>query len=147
LAGFNLVKSAWESGILRFRNKGTRTPIVTFGSLRLHEYLTATNVDATDNAMTAEQVAGGIVVHTSVTGGGTATLPAAADIIAALPGITTGETVKCWYINDGDQTVTVAVNTGTTIANVAQTIAINEAALLLFLVLSSTTVRCYIIGA
>jgi hypothetical protein len=144
---FSLIKSIWESGVLRFRNKGTGTPVATIGSLRLHEYLTITDVDAQDNTLSAAQIAGGIVVHTSVTAGGTVTLDTAANIIAAFPGIGVGDSVKCYYINDGTEILTLAPATGTTIFDAGQTIAANEAAVLLILVTSSTTVTIFSIGA
>ncbi|MCJ7510766.1 MAG: hypothetical protein MUP14_07770 [Dehalococcoidia bacterium] len=144
---FSLIKSIWESGVLRFRNKATRTPIATLGTLRLHPYLTVTNVDAQDNTLSAAQIAGGIVVHTSETGGGTVTLDTAANIIAAFPGIGTGDSVKCYYVNDGTEILTLATATGTTIFDAGQTIAANEAAILVILVTSSTTVTVYSIGA
>ena len=144
---FSLLKSIWESGVLRFRKKATGTPVATIGTLRLHEYLTITDVDAQDNTLSAAQIAGGIVVHTSVTAGGTVTLDTVANIIAAFPGIGVGDSVKCYYINDGTEELTLAIATGTTIFDAGQTITANEAAILLVLVTSSTTVTVYSIGA
>jgi hypothetical protein len=144
---FSLVRSIWESGVLRFRNKATRTPVATIGTLRLHEYLTVTNVDAQDNTLTAAQIAGGIVVHTSEVGGGTVTLDTGVNIIAAFPGLAIGDSVKCYYINDGTEVLTLAVGVGTAILDVAQTITANEAAVLVILMDSATTVTVYTIGA
>lgn len=144
---FNLVKSAWESGVLRFRNKATGTPIATIGSVRLHDYLTVTDINGQHGTLTAAIIAGGILVHTSASGAGNLTLDTAANIIAAFPGISTGDTIKCYVINDGSQTLTVVAATGTTIADNGQTIAADESALLVILVTSSTTVTVYTVGA
>ena len=57
----NLVKSAWENGILRFRNKATGTPIVTIGATRLREYLANTDIDARNGTLLAAYLAGGII--------------------------------------------------------------------------------------
>ena len=145
----NLIKSIWESGILRFRNKGTAAPIATIGSLRLHEYLTNTDIDARNGTLLAAYLAGGIITHTSTTGGGTLTFDTAANIIAAFPGIGTGDAVECYLINDGNQTVTLAQDGGntTTVADTGQTIAAAESCILLILVTSSTTVTVYHVGA
>jgi hypothetical protein len=144
---FSLVKSIWQSGVLRFRNKATGTPITTIGSLRLHEYLTVTNVDAQDNTLSAAQIAGGIVVHTSEVGGGTVTFDTAVNIIAAFPGMAIGDSVKCYYINDGTEVLTLAVAAGTSILDVAQTITANEAAVIVILMTAAATVTAYTIGA
>jgi hypothetical protein len=144
----NLIKSVWEAGVLRFRNCFTNTPIFTVGSVRRHDYLVASDIDTQNGTLTAAIVAGGLVVHTSNTGAGTLTTDTAANIIAAFPGIAAGDTVTAYVINDGNQTVTIAAGDGdVTLANAAQTIATNEAAVLLFLVTSATTVTVYIIGA
>ena len=144
---FSLVKSVWESGVLRFRNKADGTPIVTLGTLRLHEYLVVTNVDATNAAPTSAQFLGGIIVHTSVTGGGTLTVPTGALLDAATPGLGIGDTIKCYYINDGDQTVTVTAAAGITIGDTGQTVATNESAVLIFLKTAADTFVCYHVGA
>ncbi|MCJ7510765.1 MAG: hypothetical protein MUP14_07765 [Dehalococcoidia bacterium] len=142
-----LVKSIWESGVLRFRNRGTLTPIITFGTLRLHEYLVVTDVDSRNAAPTAAQFLGGIITHNSKTGAGTLTVPTGALLDAAVPGLAIGETVTCYYINRGDQAVTVTAASGITVATATQTIVQYEAALLIFLKTAADTFVCYHIGA
>lgn len=118
---------------------------------RLSEYLVATDVDATDNTLTVAQIVGGIVVHTSVTGGGTVTTDTAAHIIAGSSGKgalnANGQSIICYYINDGNQTLTLAGGTDVTISDTGQTIAENEAAVLLFVRTAATTVTAYVLGA
>lgn len=114
---------------------------------RLREVLTPVDVDATNNTLTVAQINSGIVVHTSVTGGGTVTTDTAANIIATGALTQNGQCLKCYYINDGDQTLTLAGGDSVTIADTGQTIATNESALLLFRRASATTVVCYVLGA
>jgi len=123
----------------------------TVSSARNREVMTPTDVDAQNNTLTVAQIVGGIVVHTSVTGGGTVTTDTAANIIAGSSGkgvlAADGESIICWYINDGIQTLTFAGGVGVTIADTGQTIANQESALLLFRRASPTTVVMYHIGA
>jgi hypothetical protein len=123
--------------------------LVTAG--RIREVLTPTDVDAQDNTLVVAQIAGGIVVHTSVTGAGTVTTDTAANIIAGSSGVgaltANGQCIACYYINDGDQTLTFAGGTDVTVADTGQTIAAHEAALLIFRRTSATAVTLYIIGA
>lgn len=116
---------------------------------RLTEVLTTTNNDAQHNTLSAAEILGGLVVHTSVTGGGTVTMDTAANIVAGVPLTENGQAVACYYINDGDQTLTLANDAGNTctVADTGQTIAENEAALLLFVRTSATAVVVYCIGA
>lgn len=110
---------------------------------------TVTDVDAQNNTLTAAQMLAGTVVHTSVTGGGTVTLDTGANIKAAIPQLNTaGRYLDMLYINDGNQTLTLAnAASGTTVGNVAQTIATNEAAVLRFVCTADATYVCYIVGA
>ena len=116
---------------------------VIIGSNRLTETLTNTDVDAQNNTLTAAQILGGIVTHTSVTGGGDVTLDTAANIISGCNLTEDNEAIKCYYINDGNQTLTLAVASGTTIADTGNTILTNEAAILLIVRTSSTAVKVY----
>ena len=143
----NLVKSAWENGVLTFRNKATGVKIFAIGPERVREYLTAADLDAQSGTLTAAQIVGGILVHTSVTAGGTLTTDTATAIIAAFPGLEVGDSVMCRVINDGTQVVTVAGGTDVTIADAGQTIGADEAALLIFRMTAATTMTCYIVGA
>tara|TARA_Y100000361_G_C11114982_1_gene319842 strand:- start:462 stop:917 length:456 start_codon:yes stop_codon:yes gene_type:complete len=107
---------------------------------RITEKLTVTDVDATDNTLTAAQAKAGIVVHTSATSGGDVTMDTAANYISGIPLDADNECVAVNYINDGDQTLTLAVASGTTITDTGNTILTNEAAILLICRTSSTAV-------
>lgn len=113
--------------------------------------LTATDVDAQTNTLTVAQIVAGIVVHTSVTGAGDVTTDTAANIIMGSGGggvlWANDDTEVCYYINDGNKTLTLVGGTGVTVADDGQTITENEAAVLLFRRTSATTVTVYIIGA
>lgn len=112
---------------------------------RVIETLTTADVDAQDHTLTAAQIFGGVVVHTSETGGGTVTTDTAVAIVAA--GLAAnGEAIKCYYINDGDQTLTFAGGTDVTVSDTGQTIAANESAVLLFVRTSATEVTLHLIG-
>lgn len=144
-----LVKSIWESGSLVFRRLDTLAGVFTIAPQGVREWASVSDIDAQNGTLTAARIATGIIVHTSVTGAGTLTFDTAANIIAAFPGITTGEVIKCYLINDGDQTVTLAADGGATVtlADAGQTLAINESCLLLILVTGAATVTVYTIGA
>lgn len=116
---------------------------------RIREVMTPTDVDAQDNTLSAAQILGGVVVHTSATAGGTVTLDTAANIVAGIPLDADGQCVACWYINDGNQTLTFANDGGSTavVADTGQTIATNESALLLFRRVNATSVVMYMVGA
>lgn len=98
---------------------------------------------------TAAQVAGGIITRDPAGAARTDTTPSAADLIAELGLDRDGATAVCYLINTADaaETITLAGGTGVTISNVGQTLAQNEAALLLFRRTSSTAVTLYILGA
>lgn len=113
---------------------------------RIREVLTTTDNDAQHNTLSAAEILGGIVVHTSVTGGGTVTTDTAAAIIAGLPLTVNGQAMACYYINDGDQTLTMAGGTDVTISDTGNTITANKAVTLLFVRASATTVTCHVIG-
>lgn len=117
---------------------------------RIREVLTPTDVDAQNNTMTVAQIVGGIVVHTSVTGGGTVTTDTAANIIAGSSGVgaltADGQCIICYYVNDGSQTLTFAGGTNVTIADTGGTILTNQAATVIFRRASSTTVVAYVMS-
>jgi hypothetical protein len=126
----------------------------TFAALdagRMRESLTPADVDAQHNTLTVAQIVGGIVVHTSVTGGGNVTTDTAVNIVAGATGVgaltANGQVIRCYYINDGDQTLTFVAGDGVTLADVGQTIAINESAVLLFRRTAADAVTMYAVGA
>ena len=118
---------------------------------RLTQLYTVTDIDAQNATLSVAYIVGGIIVHTSATGAGTATSDTAANIIAGSSGVgalaNDGDSIMCWYINDGDQTVTLAGGTDVTVGDTGQTVATNESALLLFVRTAATTVTMYHVGA
>jgi len=86
------------------------------------------DVDSTNATITAAQVRdGSLLVHTSVTGAGTFTLPSNDDLKST--GSTGGQmayasnnALKFYYVNDGDQTVTVTAGTGGTVVGTASVV-------------------------
>ena len=114
---------------------------------RVTEILTVQDTNARHLTLTAENIKGGINVHTSVTGGGTVTVDTAANIIAKVPLTEDGQCIVSYYVNDGNQTATFAVASGTTITNVANTVATNEAATLIWRRTSATAVVLTIVSS
>jgi hypothetical protein len=114
---------------------------------RVTEVLTVTDDDSRHMTLAAEDIKGGINVHTSVTGGGTVTADTAANIIAKVPLTEDGQCIVSYYVNDGNQTATFAVAAGTTITNVANTVATNEAATLIWRRTSATAVVLTIVSS
>jgi len=114
---------------------------------RITEILTVTDDDSRHMTLAAEDIKGGINVHTSVTGGGTVTADTAANIIAKVPLTEDGQCIVSYYVNDGNQTATFAVASGTTITNVANTVATNEAATLIWRRTSATAVVLTIVSS
>jgi len=76
---------------------------------------TITDIDATNATPTIAQIRGGVIVHTSVTGAGTATVPTGTAMSAGVAGVAIGSTIKWLYYNDGNQTVTITAATGHTL--------------------------------
>ena len=81
---------------------------------------TITNIDAQNATPTIAQILGGIVIHTSVTGAGTVTVPTGALMSAGVSGVAVGSTIKWLYYNDGNQTATItAANAHTLVGGTA----------------------------
>jgi hypothetical protein len=76
---------------------------------------TVTNIDAQNATPTIAQILGGIIVHTSVTGAGTCTVPTGTLMSAGISGVAVGSTVRWMYYNDGNQTVTITAADGHTL--------------------------------
>jgi len=120
---------------------------VTTRSGRNTEILTVVDDNSRNMTLAAADILAGINVHTSVTGGGTVTVDTAANIIAGVPLEKDNECITSYYINDGNQTATFAVATGTTIADVGNTVLTNEAAVLIWRRTSATAVVLYIVSS
>ena len=130
--------------------EGTKVGHVTAGGIyneagRTTESLTVVDDDGQTMTLAAEDILAGISVFTSASGAATVTVDTAANIIANVPLTEDNQSIISYFVNDGDQTVTFAVATGTTIADVTNTVLINEAAILLWRRLTATTVILYIV--
>ena len=74
-----------------------------------------TDIDAQSATLTIAQIRGGVIVHTSVNGAGTITVPTGTLMSGGITGVAVGSTVKWLYYNDGDQTVTITAGTDHTL--------------------------------
>ena len=144
---FALLKSVWESGNLIFRRRDTLAGVVTLSPQGMRKWIANTDYDTQNATILAAAIVGGLITHTSNTGAGTVTVDTGAHLYAAVPGIQVGEAIECIFINDGDQTDTLAVAAGITFADVGQTVAINESAVLIFLCTAADTFVMYTVGA
>lgn len=132
------VFSEWISGKLLFRKKADRTILFSIGPNGIGEGMTRVDVDAQNATLPAATLASGLLVHTSVTGGGTLTVDTATNLDEAFPEWQIGETMRCHYVNDGNQTVTLTGNTGVTRVS-AMTIATLQGATIVFLKTAAST--------
>lgn len=131
------VFSEWIAGKLIFRNRAGII-ISSIGPNGPGEGLTRVDVDAQNADLLAATLASGLLVHTSTTGGGTLTVDTAANLDAAFPEWQIGETMRCHYVNDGNQTVTLTGATGVTRVS-AMTIATLQGATIVFLKTAAST--------
>lgn len=118
--------------------------LVTAG--RIREVMTPTDVDAQNHTLTAANIFAGILIHTSVTGGGTVTTDTGTNIVSGCNLTADGQCIIMHYVNDGDQTVTFAAGTDVTISDTGNTIVTNKSCSLLFRRTTATTVAMHIIG-
>lgn len=95
-----------STGILVFGRGPNKVPILG---------TTLTSLATQNTTPTAAQLLGGYIEHASVTGGGTATLDTASNIIGAINNAASGDSFSCLYANTGTQTVTITTNTGLTL--------------------------------
>ncbi len=109
--------------------------------------MTVVDDDSQSFTLAAADIKAGINVHTSTSGAGTVTVDTAANIIADIPLTFDGETIVSYYMNDGTQTATFAVATGTTIMDEENTVPTQTAATLVWRRVTSTTVQLYIVRA
>ena len=107
-----LLKSDWTNGILTFRKKANNAKVVSITPNGWGRYVTRVDADEQNTTLTAAIFASGLLVHTSVSAGGTLTLDTGANFDTAFPDWQAGETRECYYQNDGNQTVTLTGATG-----------------------------------
>ena len=118
---------------------------ITAGGFR--QILTVTDYDAQSPTLAHGAIAGGIITHNSKTGAGNATTDTATSIISSCNLTADNQCAVCYYVNRGDQTVTLVGGTDVTIFDSGQTIAADESAILLFRRTSATAVTVYHFGA
>lgn len=132
------VKSKWTAGFLKFFNSATGRATLTLSSIGPGQEVTRVDVDSQNATLPASTLLAGLLVHTSVTGAGTLTVSTGALLEAAFPEWQVGEVYSCFYLNDGDQTVTLTGDTGTTRLS-AQTIATLQGRMIRFLKTATDT--------
>ena len=113
---------------------------------RIVESLSVTDNDAQHNTLSAAEIKGGIVVHTSVTDEGTVTTDTASNIISGVPLSADGDCVKVYYINDGDQDLVFAGGTNVTVADTGTLCLGDEGVVLIFRRTGAAAVTMYLIG-
>ena len=111
--GLNTEKDVAISGATTLSGATTSTGSTITPNPVLNQ--TITDIDATNATPTIAQIRGGVIVHTSVTGAGTATVPTGTAMSAGVAGVAIGSTIKWLYYNDGNQTVTITAATGHTL--------------------------------
>tara|TARA_Y100000592_G_scaffold88461_1_gene144305 strand:- start:354 stop:809 length:456 start_codon:yes stop_codon:yes gene_type:complete len=115
---------------------------------RQTQKFTHADADTQNHTLTVAQIKDGLLVHTSTTGAGTLTTPTAAAIIAGDSGVgaleQNGDSIIMYYMNDGNQTVTVTAGSNVTVLGDAD-VPTNTGATLIFRRHSSTAVRCFVV--
>lgn len=132
------VGSRWISGVLIFFKKSGGTKIMSIGPNGPGRFVTRVDADSQNATLLAATLASGFLVHTSVTAGGTVTVDTGANLDTAFPEWQVGEVRSCYYLNDGNQTVTLTGDTGTTALS-AQTIATLQGRQIRFLKTAAAT--------
>ena len=120
------------------------TLVSIFGGMTSKSFKTDEN--SQNVTLTAAEIKGGIVVHTSQTVGGTTTTDTAANIVAGIPLTADGQCIKCYYINDGGEDITFAGGTGVTVADTGQLCLEDEGVILILRRTGATAVTMYTIG-
>lgn len=111
--GFNTAKDVTLSGTNTISGATTFSGLTKQPNTVLQQ--TITDIDSQNSTPTIAQILGGVIVHTSVTGAGTATLPTGTAMSTGVSGVAIGSTIKWLYYNDGNQTVTITADDGHTI--------------------------------
>ncbi len=132
------VFSEWLAGKLFFRKRADRSLLWGIGPNGISEGMTRVDVDAQNATLPAATLASGFLVHTSTSSGGTLTVDTGANLDTAFPEWQIGETMRCHYLNDGNQTVTLTGASGTTALS-AQTIATLQGRTIWFLKTAAQT--------
>ena len=148
----NAAGNIQSNGTLTIDGISTLTGVATFTGQTISNGGTVENTTVTDEnsqhaTILAAEAKGGIVVHTSTTGGGNITTDTASNYVSGLPLSNDGDTFKFYFINDGDQVDTFVGGTGVTLADAGQTVAENESCIVVLRRTGATAVTLYTIGA
>lgn len=143
MAGAPGLKSDWIAGVLTFFKRSNNAKVFALGINGPGRFVTRVDVDAQNATLPASTLASGLLVHTSVTGGGTLTVDTGANLDAAFPEWQIDEARECYYYNDGNQTVTLTGDTGTTRLGAA-TIATLQGCKIVFLKTAAATYSVWI---
>lgn len=114
MPGMTAIKSDWIGGVLTFLKRSNNAKVLAVSTGGLGRFVTRVDVDAQNATLPASTLASGLLVHTSVSAGGTLTVDTGANLDDAFPEWQVGEVRECYYYNDGNQTVTLTGDTGTT---------------------------------
>lgn len=121
------------------------------GDAFVQEFALADDTTAGNLTYTAAQLSSGVFTRDPNGSARTDVFADATDLIAAaaLNLSVDGDTAICYFINtaNGAETITMSGGTGITFANVGQTIAQDEAVIIVMRRTSSTAVTVYLIGA
>ena len=114
---------------------------------RLQQKLEAHDIDAQNATVSAANFKKGLINHTSTSSAGVITIDTAANLISTLNLTADDMTAHCYYVNDGNQDVTMSGSVaGITYQDAAAKIKANGAAILLARRTGSSAVKMYIIG-
>lgn len=139
MPGFAALKSDWFGGVLTFLKRSDNTKVIAISPLAgVGRFVTREDQDAQNATMLVATLNNGFLVHTSASAGGTLTLDTGSNLDTAYPEWQTGEVRSYFYLNDGNQTVTLTGATGTTALS-AQTIATLQGRVIRILKTAATT--------
>lgn len=140
--GYATIKGDHRGGVLRFLKKSDASTKFYIGPNGIGRPLTRVDADEQNTVVTAAIIKSGFLVHTSVTGGGTLTLPTAVAMLAGFPDMEVGDVISFEYLNDGNQTVTLTGDTDMTALS-AQTIATLQGRTIYILKVSTTAFQAW----
>lgn len=130
--------SKWVAGYLKFFAKGTGNTVGGFNQAGPVRKVANVDVDAQNATLLAATMASGLLTHTSTTGAGTLTMDTGTNIDAQFPEWQVGECFDVYYLNDGNQTVTLTSASGATVLS-AQTVATLQGRTIHFLKTATAT--------
>lgn len=142
MPGYAPVRSDWLNGVLRFIKKSDNTTKFFIGPNGIGRPLTRVDADEQNTVVTVAIIKAGLLVHTSVSGGGTVTMPTAELMLAGFPEMQVGDVITFEYVNDGTQTVTLTGDTDMTRLS-AQTIATLQGRTIFIMKVSTTAFQCW----